>query len=268
MISNILKNPVVLIILVVLLFSYISSRRKRNVITAAERQQMEDQQRIRRIQEEERRHQEEAKQREIEKPTVTFPEKVNNFNRVYFYPDVKIVPVPDGAAHVVVGEPLIFNIDDDPVSIFQGDYCIGHMVENRLAEMVRTWVNSEEPILAYVAEYSENGSSAMIGLAFYQDKLAKFLARNPDAKVYKLAGKPDEDYLGVSAGDICTVEHDDEHDRYNVISYGSVIGRLPASALTFAENQECDPEDLTVIVASCEYDFDKDRDVISVYLDD
>ena len=231
MISNILKNPVVLIILVVLLFSYISSRRKRNVITAAERQQMEDQQRIRRIQEEERRHQEEAKQREIEKPTVTFPEKVNNFNRVYFYPDVKIVPVPDGAAHVVVGEPLIFNIDDDPVSIFQGDYCIGHMVENRLAEMVRTWVNSEEPILAYVAEYSENGSSAMIG-------------------------------------DICTVEHDYEHDRYNVISYGSVIGRLPASALTFAENQECDPEDLTVIVASCEYDFDKDRDVISVYLDD
>ena len=268
MISSILKNPVVLVVLVILLLSYISSRRKRNVITSSERQQLEEQQRIRRIQEEERRHQEEAKQREEAKSTITFPEKINNFNRAYFYPDVKIIPVPDGASHVVVGEPLTFYNEDDSVSVFQGDYCIGHMVENRLADMVRTWIKSEDPILGYVAEYSENGSSAQIGLAFYQDKLAKFLSRNPDAKTYKLAGKPDEDYLGVTAGDICTVDHDYEHDQYVVLCYGSVIGRLPAAALSFAEKQECEPEDLTVIVASVEYDFDKDRDVISVYLDD
>lgn len=242
-------------------------KRNNNVLTAAERQQMEEQQRVRRIQEEERRHREEAEQRESVKPVITYPEKVDHFNRAYFYPDVKIIPVPGGAAHVVAGEPLTF-YDEDSVSVYQGDHCIGHMEENRLAEMVRTWIKSDDPILGYVANYPENGSCAEIGLAFYQDKLARFLSRNPGAKPYKLTGKPDDDYLGVSVGDICTVDHDLEHDRYDVVSYGSVIGRLPASALAFAKEQECDPEDLTVYVASVEYDFDKDRDIISVYLDD
>lgn len=272
MINFILKNPVILIILVVVLLMFINSRRKRNYISPEERQQMEDQQRLRRIQEENRRHQEEAKQeaaqrREETQPKITFPDKINNFNRAYFYPDVKISPVPGGAAYVVVGEPLTF-YDEDPVSVYQGDHCIGHMEENQLAEMVRTWISSGEPILGYVAKYAENGSHAEIGLAFYQDRLARFLSRNPDAKSYKLAGKPEDGYFGVSAGDVCTVDHDYEHDRYNVVSDGFVLGRLPAAALSFAEKQECEPEDLTVIVASIDYDFDKDRDVISVYLDD
>lgn len=258
MLLNTIKYAAVIFICFIVLCLWISSSRKKSSARSAEKRRIVNE------------HWQQAEQIEESDPApvITFPERVNNFNRSYFYPDVKIIPVPDGASHVVVGEPLTFFDEDDAVHINQGDCCIGYMEETRHAGMIRDWIKSGDPVLAYVTKYADDGSSAEIGLAFYQDKLARFLARNPDAKMYKLAGKPDEDYLGVSVGDICTVDHDFEHDRFNVVCYGSVIGRLPASALTFAEQNECDPEDLTVYVASVEYDLDKDRDVISVYLDD
>ena len=274
MISNILTYAAIIFICFIVLCRWISSSRKKSVISDIERKHMEEQERLRRIQAEELRHQEERKAQQAQKkepdpePVITFPSKVDHFNRAYFYPDVKIIPVPDGASHVVIGEPLTFIDNEDSVQINQGDFCIGHMEDTRHARMVRDWINSGEPILAYVGKYADDGSYAEIGLAFYQDKLAKFLARNPDAKTYKLAGKPEEYYIGVSEGEICTVDHDYENDRYNVLADGIIIGRLPAAALTFAEKNECDPEDLTVYVASVEYDVDKDRDIISVYLDD
>ena len=261
MLSNIFTYAAIIFICFIVLCLWISSSRKKSSARSAEKQ---------RITQEYWRHDEQPEQIKDPDPdpVITFPSKVNNFNRAYFYPDVKIIPVSDGSSYVVVGEPLTFYDKEDAVHIYQGDNCIGYMEDTRHARMVRDWINSGEPILAYVAKYAADGSSAEIGLAFYQDKLARFLARNPDAKTYKLAGKPEEFYIGVSEGDVCTVEHDYEHDKYNILCDGIIIGRLPASALSFAEKHECEPEDLSVLVASVDYDVDKDRDIISVYLDD
>ena len=201
-------------------------------------------------------------------PSVSFPSTYNDKNRAYLYEDVKIVPVSDGAGFVVPGEPLSFSCSDDSVKIYQGAHCIGEMVENRLAGMVRDWEKAGDPVLSYVINYEKDGSAATIGLAFYQDLLAKYLQKNPGAKSYKLAGRPDDLAFGYVPGSLCSVESDfDDPEKYNVIFDGSPIGRLPASAVHYAEDQGYDPEDLRVIVASVDYDVEKDRDIISVYID-
>ena len=200
-------------------------------------------------------------------PTVNIPERVDNFSRAYFYPDVKIIPVPDGASHVVVGEPLSFTDIGDAVEIYQGDYCIGKMEETRLAGMVRDWIKAGDPVLSYVAKYAEDGSSAEIALAFYLDLLARFQARHPNAKRVKLTGKPEET-LGVEPGDPCEVDKDPEKDKYVVSCDGFSLGYLPASAVTFAEDKDLEPDDLSVIVDSVEYDTEKLRDIVFVLIDE
>ena len=200
-------------------------------------------------------------------PTVNIPERVDNFSRAYFYPDVKIVPVPDGASHVVVGEPLSFTDIGDAVEIYHGDYCIGKMEETRLAGMVRDWIKAGDPVLSYVAKYAEDGSSAEIALAFYLDLLARFQARHPNAKRVKLTGKPEET-LGVEPGDPCEVDKDPEKDKYVVSCDGFSLGYLPASAVTFAEDKDLEPDDLSVIVDSVEYDTEKLRDIVFVLIDE
>ena len=93
-----------------------------------------------------------------------------------------------------------------------------------------------------------------------------FLARNSDAKLFKLTGKQDE-LAFYSVGSRCHVEQDDDDpDKYNVTCDQSIIGRLPAAAISYAEKLESLPEDLSVIIAKVDYDIEKDRDIISVYI--
>lgn len=201
-------------------------------------------------------------------PVVSFPNTFSEKNRAYFYEDVKIIPATDAAGFVVPGEPLTFSCSDEFVKLYQGSHCIGEMVENRLAGMVRDWEKAGDPVLAYVTNYDKDGSHASIGLAFYQDLLAKFLKKNPGAKSYKLTGKPDDLAFDYVPGSLCSVESDfDDPEKYNVIFDGSSIGRLPASAVRYADEQGYSPEELRVIIASVDYDMEKERDIISVYLD-
>lgn len=201
-------------------------------------------------------------------PSINVPMKYQDKTRVYFYPDVKILGFPGGADLVIPGDPLSFSCSDEYVQLFQGSNLIGQMIETRLAGMVRDWEKAGDPVLAYVVEYSDDGSSAMIALAFYQDLLAKFLKKNPHAKLYKLAGSPDELASDYEPGCVCSVESDfDNPDKYFVVFDGSPLGRLPVSAVRYAEEQGYEPEDLDVIVASVAYDDEKGRDVISVYID-
>ena len=100
----------------------------------------------------------------------------------------------------------------------------------------------------------------------WSESVEKFLARSPEAKLFRLTGKPEE-FACYEVGNRCHVEEDDENPgKYNVTFDGSVIGRLPASAVKFAESIESLPEDLSVIIAEVDYDFEKDRDIISVYV--
>lgn len=99
----------------------------------------------------------------------------------------------------------------------------------------------------------------------YTEDVEKFLARTDDAKLVKLTGKP-EDFAFYNVGSRCHVEEDFEKEKFAVTCDGAVIGYLPASAVTYAEKHETDPELLDVIIADIEYDIEKDRDIISVYI--
>ena len=99
----------------------------------------------------------------------------------------------------------------------------------------------------------------------WSETVDNFLARNKDSKLFKLTGKP-EDFADYEVGNRCKIEQDEDDDeKYNVICGDSFIGRLPSSAITYANKNDCPPEDLAVIIAEVDYDMEKDRDVISVY---
>lgn len=102
----------------------------------------------------------------------------------------------------------------------------------------------------------------------YSEDLDKFLARNDNAKLVKLTGKPEE-FADYAVGYRCQIEEDDESDdKYNVICGGSIIGRLPASAISYAQKHDILPDCLVAIIADVDYDFEKDRDIISIYIAD
>ena len=118
----------------------------------------------------------------------------------------------------------------------------------------------------YVTETDAPHPSARPVSSVWSETVDAFLARSPEAKLFKLTGRPD-DLASYEVGNRCHVEEDDEADgKYNVTIDGIIIGRLPSSAVSFAEKIESLPEDLSVIIAEIEYDMDKDRDIISVYI--
>lgn len=115
------------------------------------------------------------------------------------------------------------------------------------------------------------GSSAKVTIKtgsgkIWSESIDAFLARNPDAKLVKLTGKP-EDLADYQVCNRCSIEQDDEDDeKYNVLVGDCIIGRLPSSAITYAEKHDVSPEFLVCIIAEVEYDIEKERDIISVYI--
>lgn len=102
----------------------------------------------------------------------------------------------------------------------------------------------------------------------WSETVDNFLARNQNAKLVKLAGKPEE-FAYCEVGNHCHVYMDeDDEERFCVFCGDDMIGRLPVSAINYAEHNDCSPEDLSVIVSSIDYDVDKDRYYISVYISD
>lgn len=202
---------------------------------------------------------------EPEKYRFIIPDSKDGLPLVYRYIDVNIIPVNGGSYFVVPGEALSFEIVDSNVYIYQRSNIIGQMENNRLAEMVIDWTERNDPFVGFVSVYSKDDSIAQIALGFYSDLIGQFLKRHPDSKKYKLSGKPD-DLAFYSEGNKCDVDYDYEKDKYTVLVSGAFIGVLPAAAVKYASDHETEPEDLDIIVASVDYDLDKDRDIISVYV--
>lgn len=112
---------------------------------------------------------------------------------------------------------------------------------------------------------SAKKATATVSSSWVED-VDTFLARNDDAKLYKLTGRQ-EDLAIYNVGSRCHVEQDEEDpDRYNVTCDHCIIGRLPSAAISYAEKIEALPEDLSVIIADIDYDIEKERDIISVYI--
>lgn len=193
---------------------------------------------------------------------VSPPEEIDGKNIMYQYKDVIIIPdgKPESAS---AGDYLELKDDGESIYVKAHGIMIGRMKDNRLADMVRDWKKAGDPIRAYSVDLTDEGP--MIALYFYGDSVGKFLARNPDAKLIELKGKQD-DLAFYSVGVRCEVEYDQEDEKHLVTCDGALIGTLPGSAIEYAEDHDQSPEDLDVIIADIEYDVEKDRDIISVYI--
>jgi hypothetical protein len=108
----------------------------------------------------------------------------------------------------------------------------------------------------------------IVALFFYADVIGKFANRHPDAKMIQLIGKPDE-LAFYDIGNKCEVAQDEEDEgKFIVLCDDEKIGVFPAAGISYAAEHGCSPEDLDVIIADIEYDIDKDRYIISVYISD
>jgi len=200
-----------------------------------------------------------------EKYEFTIPDMYQGLPLAYRYIDVKIIPVKNGSIFSMPGEPLKFMNKVSGVFIYQGSDVIGQMETNNISKMVIEWLEKGDPFLAFVSKYSNDDSSAEIAIAFYSDLISKFKTRNPDAQLFKLSGKPEE-LSSYSVGQSCSIDYDIERDKYTVQVDGSIIGVLPAAAVKYASDHGIEADDLDVIIASVDYDIEKDRDIISVYI--
>lgn len=202
-----------------------------------------------------------------EEPEISIPEAVEGKKLAYHYDDVSIIPVIGAAGIVQATVPLTFSEHQGTVYVLQRDRLIGNLKENRIAGMVRDWKKNGDPVLSYISRFSSDNTSAEIAIFFYRDQARLVLERFAGEKQYKLTGKPDEFAEGYQPGDACSIEADpDKEDKYQVIHEGTRIGYLPAAALTYAEDQGISPEDLKVYIADVEYDDERERDIIHVYL--
>lgn len=99
-----------------------------------------------------------------------------------------------------------------------------------------------------------------------QKAIDEFLKDHPEAKRFKLSGKPD-DFVTASAGESCEIEEDFDSEKYQVICNSDVLGYLPASAVKLAEKYNMSPLSFKVIIAEIDYDMEKSRDIFYVYVD-
>lgn len=195
--------------------------------------------------------------------TITVPAEIDGNSISYHYDDVVLVDPTEYIHHVSEGSTLSFEDDGTRIRVMVGAIHIGYLPDNRLSGMVRDWKRDAKPIFSFLSDAS--ASNPIIFLAFYDNVLGNFLSRNPKARKFKLTGKPEE-YAFYTVGQKCDIEKNDETDKYDVLIDGSRIGTLPASAITFASTIAADPEMLDAVIVSVDYDIEKDRDIISVYL--
>ena len=251
------------------LFIIISLRNRAAKRAAAARMEAEKKQKvaeanakIKRMEEEKAAAAARASEKETKTLTVNIPDEIDGKQLTYHYDDVKI-DTTEAANDDAFAKKLTFFDDGDRVCLLLDGVNVGYLPQNRLSGMARDWLKSGDPYVAYLSNRKGDEVTAFLG--FYTNTLQKFLQKNPDAKLFKLIGKPEE-FAFYSKGYRCEIEKDYETEKYNVICNKCNIGKLPASAVTYAEKHDIDPEDLDVIISSVDYDIEKDRDIISVYI--
>lgn len=262
---------ILIIVAIAIIYTIIHRHNINKFASNVERSQMEEAQRKRRIAAEAERKKTEAltaKTNEAIIPEITIYSTYDGKQLAYHYNDVQLTTSGVSPTRIIPGNPLTLKDMGNVINVYQEDtLLLGSLPENRLAGMVRDWNKANNPYIAYLSYCSSDGNSIQIALAFYEDKLAKFLERNRDAINMKLSGKPDE-LATITTGSECVVDYDIDKDKYFVLLDGYIIGVLPAAAKKYASEHDIEPEDLTVIISDVEYDNERDRDVIFVYIAD
>lgn len=256
------------LIVIVGIIIFLIVRRRQNIRRYAILQQ---QRKEKEAAEAERKREEEKRKEEINEQTETteeeqkivyIPDEIEGKQRAYSYQDV-VIEAAESFHYANSGDQLNLYIEEERISVKKDNVLIGYMPQSRLSDMVKDWMERNDPFTCYYSHDSESGP--VVSLFFYADLVGRFLTRNPEAKLMKLTGKPEENAF-YSKGKECFVEEDVETERFHVICDDSVIGNLPPTAITYAKKQNIAPEDLDIIIADVEYDIEKDRDIISVYV--
>ena len=268
-IINSFKTGVIIAIAIVVLVIIANVSRRKKAIRAAQEAQRIREEEARRRQElaEEESAAQLAREEELKKndPTVSIPETIGGKQIAYSYHDVKLASAGVPCSLISPADPLTLKENGDAVEAWQGDLLLGTLPKNRLSGMVHDWNENGDPVLSYIAFYSDDGSDVQIHLVFYADQLARFRDRHPEAKSVRLTGKPEE-FASPSVGASCEVEYDDEKEKYSVVLNGDILGYLPASATKYAEDRDISPEDLDVIISAVDYDVEKEYDLITVLI--
>lgn len=198
-------------------------------------------------------------------PPIRFPSSIGSASVTYQYDDVPLIPCVSPVSSLI-GKMLHFQADGDQVDVLTNGRLIGTMKPGRLCRMVTDWLSRGDPIRAAVTSVNDETHSVSFGLYFYRDEMQYLLRKNPDAKMYKLTGNRGGEMQESASysvpGSECSVEYDYEKEKY-VVSDGSEIGYLPASAARYAE--ECEEGSVRVFIADVETD-DEGKTVVFVYL--
>ena len=250
-------------IIIFILIRFVHRAKVSKYAAIVERAQMEEKEKARRLAAEAER----KRKAEPLVPEVIIPYVHDNKQIAYRYPDVQLSSSDVSVSRLIPGKSLILKDNGSAIEVFQDSLYIGQLPNNRISGMVRDWNRNGDPYLAFLSYCSPDGHDVKIAMAFYVDKLAQLLSKNPNAKKIKLSGKPD-DLADAIVGIECDLDYDPDMDCYKVIQNDFELGFLPASALKYAEDNQLDPDELTVVVSSVDYDVNKDRDVISVYISD
>lgn len=165
-----------------------------------------------------------------DRKTVTIPERVNGKQAHYRYSKVVLTDVAPDPESVRLGEQLILRQIGDRVSVMQDDREIGKLPDNRLAGMVRDWQRNMDPILA-MAFHADNAKRELfVYLVFYEDVLAKMIARREKPILVRGSGNEDaQDAIGLlGVGDVVAISYNEEKQRYDVSSGLHDIGYFKA----------------------------------------
>lgn len=251
------------VIIVFILVRVVHRAKVSRYAATVERAQMEEKEKARRLASEA----EHKRKTEPLVPEVIIPYVHDNKQIAYRYGDVQLSFPDVVVSRMIPGKALTLNDNGSSIEVFQDSLRLGQLPDNRISGMVRDWNRNGDPYLAFLSYCSPDGHDVKIALAFYVDKLTIFLSKNPNAKKIKLAGKPD-DLADPIVGIECDLDYDSDNEHYTVIQNDFELGFLPTSAIKFADDNQLDPDELTVIVSSVDYDVNKDRNVISVYISD
>lgn len=210
-------------------------------------QQAADQQQAIRAQRQAAAAQAKKQQEEKKEETHEAPDRIDGKPCVYHYEKVDVVPKEGMRMELWKGMRVQFQEEGQQIKVICRQVELGILNQKKIEGMVSDWLKRNDPIYAVLTRADDQAHVAAVDILFYQDKAARLLKRDPDAKKIKLVGTTTEEIQGnldmTEENEICELDYDAEKQKYAVYC-GFCIGYLPASAQKMIEENGEDAYDI------------------------
>lgn len=192
--------------------------------------------------------------------SVRIPDRIGDCIRAYYYPKVKIIPVP-GAR--VLAEKMQESGDwkleatKEPfgIELAYGGEAFASLAERE--DMVSDWLQRGDPMLIFLGNLGDSGNYAAI--AFYRDEQKRLAHR--ESEVVKLTRYANQDaqfaLMGLEPGVKLDVEEDYDREGSVLVMCGDAIGALPKKSAERFLDEGC----AGVFLDHIDYDDEKDKDI-------